>query len=172
MELRIINQNILYSESEAIIFPIDGSRKGLEGNIAREYSKLHSKEWKIIEDSVNYPLGLGNVSTVQLNETNHKIVILASILNHIETIDTKTYERVVYNSFRDSLLEAKKHHIKTIATPLLSGGWRLDPLRAFVVMSNTLEFTLKSDDKILVYLCIKDKNMFNKISSLAKNLGW
>ena len=173
MNLKLINSNIFSGNEESIILTIDGSRKGMEGNLVREFSKKFPEKWEEIESHITYPLSLGEIFPfVSLDDFKYKYILIASTLNHIESLDIRSLENVIMNSFSDCLKFLSGKNINSVSTVLMKGGWRLNPLNAFLSMSTAIE---KNMDLILdldINIYFNDEEEYKKISSFAGSIGW
>jgi hypothetical protein len=61
MSLLIKYGSVLEAKTDAVILTIDGSAKGMEGNIERAFARKCPDVWKELEDKIPYSLGYGEV---------------------------------------------------------------------------------------------------------------
>lgn len=46
MPLRVLQADLFSVKSEALLLTIDGARRGLEGNLARQFARLSPDDWE------------------------------------------------------------------------------------------------------------------------------
>ena len=126
MGLRIIHGNVLDAKADALIITIDGAKKGMEGNIARAFARRWPELWAEIEDEVPYPLPLGEVFDYEpSSECPFRILLTASTLNHMDSLTESAKKGIVRTALDNAITAASDYGMKSIATAIMTGGWRL-----------------------------------------------
>ncbi len=163
----------MLNNSYSIVLTIDGIKKGLLGNLTRQFSLKYPDFWKEIESSIQFPLPLSDVFLFNSNyEYSNKVVLVVATLNHLQNLDASSIESVCYNAYCKILDLLIRKKIDSVALTLLIGGGRLNSLNAFVLLSNALETRMDKIFKLDINLYFNDKNEYLKICSFAKNIGW
>lgn len=174
MEIKVINCDLFNNPSEAILLNIDGMGKteGMEGRLARRFRELHPEMWQGILKFRPDEIALGDIFVYRPQEgSQYKGVIVASTHNHLEDLSSKEREDVIYTAFKKALQSCVKYHIKSIAAPVMVGGWRLNPVNAATAMSNALE-KITGDPDLEVNICVLDEMEYLKVSGTFRTFGW
>ena len=173
MKIIVKHGDILKSESESIILTIDGAAQGMGGHVANDFAKLWPDAWEEVVDEVEFPLGLGKVVEVNIfSECPFKLVFVASTLHHTDVLNTNQKLSVIRTATENSIIAAAESDTKVVATTVLSGGWRLDTLSAFIAMTEACESLLNKNIKIRLDIYVIDKDQFESVENLAKSNGW
>lgn len=128
MSIQLINQNLFESADDGLILTIDGAAPGMEGNLARNYARLNPDVWEELEFEIDYPINLGRAKIFRIPEDlvdKNKFCILASTLNHIETLSDVSKIQVQSSAFREALSLAERYGLRSLASAVMVGGWRL-----------------------------------------------
>jgi len=135
MSIRIVHGDVLQAEADALLLTIDGSRRGLEGNIARAFAKRFPEAWESIEGAAPFPIALGRTVLVRHDgDAPWRSFMIAATLHHVDVIDDGAKLEVMRRAFREALLLCGRHAISSLATTVLTGGWRIDAIRALSSM--------------------------------------
>lgn len=59
MNVQLINNNIFTGNEQALILTVDGAATGMEGNIARAFSRHYPECWEELSLDIDYPIPLG-----------------------------------------------------------------------------------------------------------------
>lgn len=175
MALKVIKGNVLEAGAESIILTIDGSAEGMEGNIARLFSRKWSDAWEFVEDEMIYPLPLGSVNMIKIDEdieSNFNYVFVASTLHHKEMLSKNDIHNVIYNAFINTIQTASTNKISPLATTVMTGGWRLPATQAFRYMIDaykSIELSLNYMPVIKIYTISNDE--FKNFLRITKDLG-
>ena len=173
MGIRIIEGNVLDAKADALIMTIDGAKKGMEGNIARAFARKWPEIWHEIEDEIPYPLPLGEVFDYEpSSECPFRILLIASTLNHRDTLTESAKKGIVRTALDNAITAASGYGIKTIATAIMTGGWRLSQQSAFLAMTEGYEMALQTGKDIDVDIYIMDQNQYETIQSIARSMGY
>ncbi|SDI80564.1 hypothetical protein [Propionivibrio dicarboxylicus] len=136
MTMRIIFGNILDAEADAILLSVDGNRRGLEGNLARQFERRFP-DWGDIQRTIHSPIPLGRTVAVPWNgDCPWRVLLIASTLHHLDVLSDADKQLVVRNAFFEALVLCQRHSVATLSTTVLRGGWRLQLDQAFLAMQS------------------------------------
>lgn len=173
MKLRIKNESIFDHSADAIILTIDGESKGMGGGIARKFEERYPEVWRFIESQVEYPVELGTSVSVKLpTSIPYQYVFLASTLVHLHIMNKAIHGSPVKQAFGMAVENAQNYRLKTIRCGLPTGGWRSDPLNAFMIVSEVEEMKRSSTKGLELIICIPDKEIFESVMKFAINIGF
>jgi hypothetical protein len=131
--------DVLDARADAVVLTIDGARRGLEGNIARAFARRWPDAWTEIEDSVRYPLALGNAVAVNPEEEcGFAVVLVASTLHHVDILDTGQKTRLIRAALSRVIQLARLRRVRKLAMAPFTGGWRLELHEALHAMFQEL----------------------------------
>jgi O-acetyl-ADP-ribose deacetylase (regulator of RNase III) len=171
--LRVLQGNVLDAQSDAIVLTIDGAGKGMEGNVARAFARRWPETWEELEEEIPYPLPLGEVFDYEpVLECPFRHILIASTLNHKDTLSESAKKGIVRTALDNVINAATNCGIKTIATVIMSGGWRLSQPSAFLAMTEGYEMTLQSCKDIAIDIYIMDQKQYEIIQSIARGMGY
>lgn len=142
MGIYLKQSNLLDGDCDAIVLAIDGMAPGLEGNIARAFKRKYPDAWEAIEPEISYPIPLGSVQLIRIDPDAgcpYSYCFLVSILNHVETLKDQQKKKNLARSLKQVLSLALQKQIFTICSPILSGGWRMDSIEAFLIMKDAYQ---------------------------------
>ena len=138
MSLEFLAGDVLESSGDALVLAVDGTRRGLEGNIARAFARKWPEEWGEVESRVRYPIPLGAVAgTKTEGACPWKIVVLASTLHHMGILTDEEKIRIASSAFIQALHIANRMGGREVCLAPLSGGWRLERDAAIAVMARS-----------------------------------
>lgn len=169
MNIKVINKNLFDQKEGALILTVDGSAKGMEGNLARTFARLYPDAWEELEEEIKYPINLGIAKIYAIHpdlECNLSHCIIASTLHHVEILDDEQKLKVISSALRSSLFLAAKHNVNIVNTAVLSGGWRLEIEDAFKQMVQTflvIKSTILKVPKLNI--CVLKNNEFARIKN-------
>lgn len=173
MGISIIHGNVLDAENDALILTIDGTKKGMEGNIARQFAKKRPEVWAELEDEISYPLPLGQVFDYEpVSECPFKLLLVASTLAHMGNLTEHYLKSIVRTAFDEALTRATEYNISKIASAVMSGGWRLKPQAAFLAMMDGYESAARNGIEIVTEIYLPDQPQYLHIKALAESMGW
>lgn len=137
--IEIIQGDVLSSNADAVILAIDGVKRGLEGNIARSYARRWPDAWMEIEDEIRYPLRLGRTVAIRPeNDSGFPLVLVASTLNHVDTLNEQGKAAIVRSALSEAIQLAIRQRVHHLATAPMTGGWRLELEPALAAMMSVL----------------------------------
>lgn len=135
--MQIVTGDILDAPADALLLTIDGARRGMEGNLARQFEKRWPEDWQDMQRDIRYPVPLGRTVAVPWEgDCPWKCVLLASTLNHLDVLSDSDKRTMVRGAFHEALVHCQRLQIKTLSTTVLRGGWRLSLENAFQPMCN------------------------------------
>jgi len=173
MKLKINNESLFGRTSDAILLTIDGAAKGMAGKAARMFGELYPDIWHFVESQVEYPVKAGSCFSISIPScTPFKVVFLAATLTHLPNIQNAGQKSLALKAFNMAIRDATVLGVKTIRCGLPIGGWRVDPLNAFMILSQILEKTYSSTKGMELQLCILEKDVFELVRRFAANLGY
>lgn len=164
MTIRICHGNLFESKAGAIILTVDGARAGMEGNITRQFGRLYPDAWEDLERDILYPIRLGGAKIYPINrdvDCPFSHCIIASTLHHLELMTLQEKLLVVRSALSSSMRLAANSGIRSLCTPILSGGWRLTIEEALDEMLATCRASQPATVQLLVY--IRDAQDFQRI---------
>lgn len=173
MPLKIHNSDIFSQKSGLIILPIDGISPNHEGTLGRNFIKLFPESWKSVSQKVNYPIPLGKIFCCECKEPDSfEFVALASMLNHTSSNAPSSYKSIVYEITKQTVSYTINNKIARVATPILSGGWRLNIDEAFLAMIDGYEKVRLSGKLLKLEIFELNEDKFNRIKNLANSMGF
>lgn len=171
--LKLFNSNVLDAKTGAIILTIDGAAKGMEGNLSREFDSRFPGVWNEIQNKIEYPVPLGSVIEHETaGKCTFRLVLLATTLNHLEMISDPARQGIIRDVTEKSLNIAAKYKINAIASPVLTGGWRLTMQKAFLSMTDGFERARQNGVTANLDIHIMNVSNYKNIKSLAQSIGW
>ncbi len=69
------------------------------------------------------------------------------------------------------MILASGYDIKSIAAPVMSGGWRLSPSSAFMAMVEAYEEFMQKGKDLPLHIYVLDTRQYEIISSIARGMG-
>ena len=167
MSFRIMHGDVLHAEADALLLTLDGSKRGLEGNIARAFAKRFPDDWESIEGAVPFPIALGRIVFVRNDgDAPWHSFIIAATLHHVDIIDDGAKLDIIRRAFREALLLCGRHAIFSLATTVLAGGWRIDAARAFSTMKLEYQRTSATSKPLDVLICVTDEQLARKLCGI------
>lgn len=146
--------------------------QGMEGGIARAFAKRWPEAWDEIECEIPYPMTLGEVIGVETSpESPFRLVMIASTLHHKDTLSESDKKGVVRTALIEAMHIASGYGIRSIAAPVMSGGWRLSPSSAFIAMIDAYEEFIQNGKDVSLYIHVLDTRQYEIISSIARGVG-
>lgn len=137
MPLRVLQADLFSVKSEALLLTIDGARRSLEGNLARQFARLYPDDWEDVEAQARYPLPLGHAMCVRTHvDCPWRAVVVASTLHHLDVLADSEKVLVVRRAFADSIALCARHGLGSMASAIMRGGWRLPLQDAIAAMAD------------------------------------
>lgn len=131
MPIELLAGDVLSSDADAVILTIDGARKGMGGNISRQFARRWPEDWEDIERGLRFPIAIGRaVAFAHDGDCPFKLILIASTLHHVGVVEDAEKLGIIRCAVSDAIHHAAEHRVGSIATAVMTGGWRLAPERA------------------------------------------
>jgi hypothetical protein len=130
----------------------------MEGNLARKFRGFWPEAWDEVVGTLELPFQLGAVQLVDVKDLcPFAWAIIASTLDHTEALSSAERCEVVWRAFSTCLELCAQHGISSLATTVMTGGWRLPPEPAFAAMlSAYIGRGLVQREKMELSICTLD----------------
>jgi hypothetical protein len=151
IRLSVVEGDLLASQAESIMLPIDGllpANSGLAlvqrslGRIARAFSHRYPEAGLIdeMDAQVSFPLPLGCATPVELSTGSpFKFALLLSMLpHHADETNSETVRAATSSAFTQALRLCDTLSIGTVAAPLLKAGWRVSTAAAMTLILKSI----------------------------------
>lgn len=172
MHFELVQGDLFESSEEGILLTIDGASKGMEGNLARRFARLNPDAWEEVEYEIRYPMPLGTAKLYEIppdTGCKYKYCFIASTLNHLDVLSDQNKLKVQSSAFRQVLSLAQAHHVRSVSTAILVGGWRIELCTAFAQMVNTYTNAIQTSTSLpRVNVYIMDQNEHEKLIAFTK----
>lgn len=185
MALVLELRNVLDVQSDALLLavdgvsrnkpdparPIRGGKEILGGNISNQFAKRWTEDWEDMQLEIPLPIPIGRSAGIQWDgDCPWRLLILASTLHHLGVPGDAEKLTIIRSAFAEALLIAQRHHVKSLATVALKGGWRLPLADAVKAMLSTYRQAESSIQKIDLILVTNDQNEMDVFAELAGRL--
>jgi O-acetyl-ADP-ribose deacetylase (regulator of RNase III) len=172
MPIRFFQGDALDSDADALLLTIDGAKKGMEGNVARAFARRWPDAFEEVEDEVSYTLPLGRtIATRPESDCSFPLVLIASTLHHLDVLSDSQKAGIVRSALSEAILIATRNRIRKLATPVMTGGWRVSFADALSAMFLAARPLMIHDSRVVLEICVRDSADFDTTMSLAKALG-
>lgn len=140
MTIQLMNENVLTTEADAILLPIDGQARELGGTVARSFSREWPEAYELFESRLRFPVALGRAIYVREDvECRWKTVIFLATLHHLQLLSDAEKSAVMASAFSWALSLGVSAGLGSISTAILRGGWRLSLRTALARMVDVYE---------------------------------
>lgn len=137
MPLHVVHADLFSVKADALVLTIDGARRGLDGNLARQFARRYPDDWEDVEAQVRYPLPLGRATCLHMHaDCPWRAVLIASTLHHVDILTDHEKALVVRRAFAEVLALCGRHGMQSLASAVMRGGWRLQLDQAFSAMAD------------------------------------
>jgi O-acetyl-ADP-ribose deacetylase (regulator of RNase III) len=138
MTLEFVAGDVLDVSSDALLLTIDGAKRGMEGNIARQFARRWPEDWEDMQQDVKYPIPIGRTVVVPWDgDCPWRLIIFASTLHHLDVLNEQQKRNVIRSSLSEALQLCVRYKATSLATVVLQGGWRLSAEAALQEMQST-----------------------------------
>lgn len=172
MPFCIAHGDVLDAVADGLLLTIDGARKGMEGNVARDYARRWPDAFEEVEYEIPYPLPLGRtVAAHPESESPFPFVLIASTLNHIDVLTDSQKSGIVGSALREAIAIAQRRGIQRLVTPVMTGGWRVpfaSALDAMLAVARPLSLV---DSGLTLAIQVRDERDFQSAVSQAGKTG-
>lgn len=178
--------DVLDAQTEAILLTVDGSARNkrdparpirggkeiLSGNISNQFAKRWPEDWEDMQPDIPFPIPIGHSVGIQWDgDCPWRLIVLASTLHHVgERTDVEKLA-IIKSAFAGALSIAQRHHVKSLATVALKGGWRLPLADAVKTMLSTYRQAESSIQKIDLILVTNDQGERDLFAEMARQYG-
>lgn len=137
MSIRLQQGDLFSTNAAAVILTIDGRARGLHGAICRQFERRCPEDWESIECALRFPIPLGHAIAVPRGGAGpFELILVASTLHHLEIMEDQEKVGVVRSAFGQCIRLAARHKVRSLATAVMTGGWRLPSYAALRVMGS------------------------------------
>lgn len=172
MGIRIQLGNVLDAHADALLLTIDGARKGLEGNIARAFDHRWPDAFEEVVEQIAYPLPLGRaVLTRAETDCPFQAVLFASTLHHLDVFSEGEKARVTAMALQEAIGLARRYGLRSLASVVLTGGWRLPFAAALGTMLSTASFLTHGEAALELLICVRSEAEYASAMAVAGNKG-
>lgn len=164
MAFKLVCDDVFNATAPAILLTIDGTAKGLYGNVSHAFQRRWPEEFASVARAIRYPLPLGRAQVIRAGgESGFAFVIVASTLHHVGLLDAQEKTRVARMALRDSLVLAHRHGVTELATTILQGGWRLSARAALDTMRQCYQASIQGVN-VDLHVYVKDPSILAELS--------
>jgi O-acetyl-ADP-ribose deacetylase (regulator of RNase III) len=172
MPVRILRGNVLDASADALILTMDGVRRGMGGTVAHAFARRWPEAFDEIEDQIAYPVPLGRtVATWPTSECAFPLVLMAATLHHLGMLPDSQKAGVVASALGEALSLAVQHRRYTIATAVMTGGWRLPLARALGTMLDASQFLAREDAAVLLVIHVLDDEAVARVVAASRGFA-
>jgi len=166
--------SVLDAEAHGLVVTVDGTEKGLGGNVTLQCRKRWGETWDMIQDDFVFPLPMGHADYVYVEEVTDEpfpfeVVFAASVLDHLNKVNREGIAAVVRSAFHAVCTDARKLKLEKIASPLLKGGWRIHADMAFDAMVTVMDEFRDYNGTLCLYAGLPDH--YDRLKGLALSYG-
>lgn len=148
--------DVMASKSQALLLTADGANRALTGSVTRQFERQYSEAWTLIQRRVRYPFQDGSCVAARTDGLcPWSLVVVASTLNHTSFFDDSDKGFVVRRATKDALLWCIRFGMRSLATPLLQGGWRLSGDAALIEMKFGFQLAQRPNFDLEIYYLAK-----------------
>lgn len=157
MTLELVNSDVFDVRANALLLTIDGARRGMEGNIARQFARRWPDDWEDMQRDIRYPVPIGRTFAVPWDgDCPWRLILFASTLHHLDVLDDRQKRSVIRTSLTEALQLCVRHQATKLATVLLQGGWRLSAEDALQEMRSAYHVAGCPQIRLLVCQLVND----------------
>jgi len=129
--IRLVLGDVLTAKTDALLVAMDGDAEGMEGNIGRQLQrKIGEEAWEDLMAQLIFPMGAGTAQIAEFEgvaEVQFKFAVFAAAFLHATNEGASSTLKA---SLDQSLKRARGAGARSIATAVLTGGWRVNKERA------------------------------------------
>ena len=157
MTIRLLNENVLEVEADALLLPIDGQAPGLGGTVARAFSREWPHAYRLLESRIAFPVALGRAICVRGDtDCPWGAVIFITTLNHLRLLSEDEKGGVMASAFFEALSICVSYRLDSISTVILKGGWRLPTNVAIAKMASVYRASEYGRQRRTLNICCLD----------------
>lgn len=172
MTIRIYKGDVLDARADSLLLTVDGERKGLQGNIACAFARRWPDAFEEIAAQIAYPLPLGRAVLIRAEtDCPFQAVLFASTLHHLEVLSEAERARVTGMALQEAIGLARRHGMRSLASAVMAGGWRLPFDSALGVMLATAGHLTHSEVAFDLLICVRSEAEYASAVSIADGKG-
>lgn len=172
MPVQIVHGNVLDALADALVPTMDGARRGMEGNVARAFARRWPNAFADIEEQIAYPVPLGRTIGVRPeSECPFPMVLMASTLHHIDVLSDARKANVIKRALGEALSIAVRYQRRTVATAVMTGGWRLPFDQALSAMLDAARSLGREDTAVSLAIHVLGEREVAEAKTLASTKG-
>jgi len=168
----VIQNDLFESDSPAIILPYDGMNRRFEGNLISAFRKLY-EDCEEIERKVETgpQVALGKINPIAIEDfRSFQYLVLVSTHGHLaEDADIHSSKSFVSSAVARSLEWALHNQLPSVASAVMSGGWRLRFVDAIYAMIAGVE-RIKGDVTLLI--CVPEEEDYEDACAIVHQAGF
>ncbi len=167
MTIEYVTGDVLDCQAEALLLTVDGIKRGMEGNIARQFGKRFPEDWEDMQRALKYPIPLGRAVCVPWDgDIPWRNILFVSTLHHLGVLEEQEKLRVIRMALTEALSLCARHSVASMATAVLQGGWRLGHQAALQEMKSAYQVAGCPQVKLLI--CQPDSSSSNEMVTFLK----
>lgn len=168
MPIQLLQGDVLGAATDGLILTIDGARRGLEGNIARAFARRWPDDFAEIEDQIRYPVPLGRTVVTRPDlDCPFKAVYIASTLHHLEVLTGAQKAGIVASALSEAVQMALRHRMRSLASAVMTGGWRLPFDAALGAMLDCLRSLAPPEAPLRLAIYVLDEGELRSAIAMA-----
>lgn len=172
MTIQLLQGDVLGAATDGLILTIDGARRGLEGNIARAFARRWPDDFAAIEEQIRYPVPLGRTVVTRPDlDCPFKAVYIASTLHHLEVLTGAQKAGIVASALSEAVQMALRHRMRSLASAVMTGGWRLPFDAALGAMLDCLGGLARPDVPLTFVISVLNARELSAATLLARSKG-
>jgi len=169
MPIRIECTDVLDASADALILTVDGLKRGMEGNIARQFERRYPDDWLDMQRDIAYPIPLGRTTAVEWDgDCPWRTILIASTLHHIDVLTQQQKASVVRAACAEALTLAARRGCRSVASVVMRGGWRLGLDEGFGAMLDAFRIAGHGVQQIELLICLPDEDEAARLSAVAE----
>ncbi len=168
MSIQLLQGDVLGAATDGLILTIDGARRGLEGNIARAFARRWPDDFTEIEDQIRYPVPLGRAVVTRPDlDCPFKAVYVASTLHHLEVLTDVQKAGIIASALGEAVQLALRHRMRSLASAVMTGGWRLPFDAALGAMLDCLRSLAPPEAPLRLAIYVLDEGELRSAIAMA-----
>ena len=152
--------------------PIRGGKEIFGGNLANQFARRWPEDWEDMQLDIPFPIPIGHSVGIQWDgDCPWRLIVLASTLHHVGERTDAEKLAIIRSAFAEALSIAQRHHVKSLATVALKGGWRLPLADTVKTMLSTYRQAESSIQKMDLILVTNDPKEMDVFAEMARQSG-
>lgn len=140
----------------------------MEGAVARAFKQRWPEVFDDLESQIPHPVPLGHtVPTVPGSDFPFSLVLFAATLNHVEVLSDQQKLQVLNGALRLACRLANERRCRSLATTVMSGGWRLPFRSAASAMFDVLRPAAEVEEGLRIIVYTRDEEQYRIAAAVA-----